>query len=324
MQHEGPWFRGTAPFKAKPTDEPLFKLVGVTTSTEGGCFDSANGYDSAVISLGLIQIIPVAGLGGLLKKIFEQVGEDQLQMVRSWEARFGIDLIAEISRLPNPNLALRLYGCSGRKGSWSGTCWERAEQLFQAVCPILALPQAQQIQLHHVSSRILTWVMPDTQKILFQELQGTGWLGALQAAVTSFSANNPMIADRHFRRYVDKEGPPQDTRSYVIGAIDAMTYGPNIAIYPARKAAIRPEIERLYGVSFGEEKTPARAAMDPSDVQRILIRLGYDLGPSGADGKFGSLSRMALAEFQRSRKLVADGILGPKTLAELAKERDES
>lgn len=48
-------------------------------------------------------------------------------------------------------------------------------------------------------------------------------------------------------------------------------------------------------------------------VQRALLRLGYDLGPTGADGVCGALTTTAILFFQRSAGLTADGICGPKT-----------
>ncbi len=42
--------------------------------------------------------------------------------------------------------------------------------------------------------------------------------------------------------------------------------------------------------------------------QRALIALGYDLGPSGADGDWGSRSGAALRRFQRGHGLVEDGM----------------
>ncbi len=52
-------------------------------------------------------------------------------------------------------------------------------------------------------------------------------------------------------------------------------------------------------------------------VQRRLLRLGYDLGPTGADGVCGALTTTAILFFQRSAGLTADGICGPKTWAAL-------
>lgn len=317
MATEGPMFRGSVPFVCPVDAPPLHKLVGVTTSTEGGCFDSANGYDGEAISLGLIQITPRAGLGVFLERVFSQLSEVEMSDLRAWEARYGVDVLEEIKKGPT-NLARSLYGCSGRKGSWTGACWAQAEGLFKAICPILALPEAQEIQLDYVASKILSWVMPATAKLLFQELHETGWLGALQGAVVSFSANNPAIADHWFRKHVEESGAPRAEEGYVLAAIDKMTYSPGIQIYPHRKKAILPALERLYGVKIPRDG--ASVLMSPVEAQRILIRLGYDLGPAGADGVFGKKSSFALREYQRMRGLDPEAGLDAKTREELAKE----
>ena len=48
-------------------------------------------------------------------------------------------------------------------------------------------------------------------------------------------------------------------------------------------------------------------------VQDILMALGYDLGRSGADGKFGTKTMEAVKKFQMEHGLDADGIVGPMT-----------
>lgn len=62
--------------------------------------------------------------------------------------------------------------------------------------------------------------------------------------------------------------------------------------------------------------------MQGSDVvycQRILQNLGYDLGKTGADSKYGKRTEEAIKAFQRERSLVDDGKVGPKTWAMLEK-----
>ncbi len=46
-------------------------------------------------------------------------------------------------------------------------------------------------------------------------------------------------------------------------------------------------------------------------MQGVLIALGYDCGPAGADGDFGGGTETALRRFQRERGLDSDGICGP-------------
>ena len=48
-------------------------------------------------------------------------------------------------------------------------------------------------------------------------------------------------------------------------------------------------------------------------MQGELIALGYDCGPDGADGKFGSNTKAAVQRFQKDHDLEEDGIAGIKT-----------
>ncbi|MBW6469351.1 MAG: peptidoglycan-binding protein [Coriobacteriia bacterium] len=53
------------------------------------------------------------------------------------------------------------------------------------------------------------------------------------------------------------------------------------------------------------------------DVQRRLLQLGYDLGPTGVDGVFFGHTRDAVIAFQREHELSEDGIVGPETWSTL-------
>lgn len=59
-----------------------------------------------------------------------------------------------------------------------------------------------------------------------------------------------------------------------------------------------------------------------AEIQQRLIDLGYDLGPSGADGDPGRFTREAVQKFQADRKVAVQwpGTVGPKTLAALFPE----
>lgn len=62
--------------------------------------------------------------------------------------------------------------------------------------------------------------------------------------------------------------------------------------------------------------------MQGSDVvhcQRILKQLGYDIGSSGVDGKYGSMTEKAVKQFQSEHGLVVDGKVGVKTWTMLEK-----
>ena len=49
------------------------------------------------------------------------------------------------------------------------------------------------------------------------------------------------------------------------------------------------------------------------ECQNDLIRLGYDLSPYGADGKFGNKTEAAVKAFQKDHGLYVDGVVGPMT-----------
>ena len=53
------------------------------------------------------------------------------------------------------------------------------------------------------------------------------------------------------------------------------------------------------------------------EMQSLLQRLEYDLGPCGVDGDFGRMTERAVKAFQQDHGLKVDGICGPKTFAAL-------
>ena len=62
-------------------------------------------------------------------------------------------------------------------------------------------------------------------------------------------------------------------------------------------------------------------------MQETLIKLGYDLGPDGADGDFGRNTYNAVRKFQEDHNLEVDGEAGPLTLKaidEALKKQDAS
>ena len=54
-----------------------------------------------------------------------------------------------------------------------------------------------------------------------------------------------------------------------------------------------------------------------TECQEDLLKLGYDLSPYGADGKYGNTTIREVKKFQTSSDLTADGICGPMTWAAL-------
>jgi len=75
------------------------------------------------------------------------------------------------------------------------------------------------------------------------------------------------------------------------------------------------------GFSLGDRVLYRRSPMlhgdDVADLQRRLAALGFDAGR--VDGIFGDRTGRALAEFQRNVGISADGICGPRSVAELVR-----
>ena len=57
------------------------------------------------------------------------------------------------------------------------------------------------------------------------------------------------------------------------------------------------------------------AGVTPIELQKALLRAGYDPGP--VDGRIGKKTRSAVKAFQRKNNLTADGVVGEKTWAAL-------
>lgn len=55
----------------------------------------------------------------------------------------------------------------------------------------------------------------------------------------------------------------------------------------------------------------------PKEIQTALKNAGFD--PGSLDGKIGPRTRQAIKDFQKSKGLVPDGVVGPKTWASLGK-----
>lgn len=55
-------------------------------------------------------------------------------------------------------------------------------------------------------------------------------------------------------------------------------------------------------------------------LQQSLINMGYNLGPRGADGKYGSATYKAIRKFQADNGLQKDGLIGPNTFSHMRRK----
>jgi hypothetical protein len=209
-------------------------------------------------------------------------------------------------------------GGSGLRGQWTKEQRTHAER----VCALLSMmwqePSFRKAQEDYTGERLLGFAMAKSKKILFPENFPTeGWDGALRAAFTSFAANLPAVADEHFRIAYEKAGDAS-IEDLTIEALREMTFGPGISIYPHRYNAIRPVLEKQFGIDlpdfakeleqFEYQNPWAELYPTVAHFQTALLELGiYDLGPSGADNKMGKLTKAAIAQFEEDHNLPVDG-----------------
>ena len=73
--------------------------------------------------------------------------------------------------------------------------------------------------------------------------------------------------------------------------------------------------QRLGGASGAGSAKAAGGSLTIREVQQALQRAGFD--PGTIDGRMGRKTREALRHFQQAQGLVADGRIGPQTIAKL-------
>ncbi len=158
-------------------------------------------------------------------------------------------------------------------------------------------------------------VTPDlAQRSASGKLEGVGpaTLAWLAAHGPSFGFWNSVKSEPWHWPYF----PGDDLPSAVLQleGSGAIRLQPAVPTDPARREAFYRELPRSGSLSKGARGAGVEA------VQWALTRAGI---PTGIDGDFGPATERSVREFQKARKLTVDGIVGPKTWAELGLMPDD-
>jgi len=352
-QYEGPFFRGVIPYSLGATYTEDQRTMAVITATEGGHYDAINMYDRCILSSGLIQWceagqFSVSDMLGAVAEMDSSALAPLTQYLTSiglsfkkndkgrWRFFFP-DARGEVDRLDEQQ-QLFLFKSNGQQGTWDDSSKEYAKGWAAAVASVFQSTIAQQAQIRYTIPRLMGFVLPQAMTTLWGTESGTptgpgDWRAAARAAYLSFAANNPTYANQSLQSYVSEAGAAQWNSDWVVGMLQALTFDPGVIIYPARYDAIRPVIEKLYGVDlpdFDQELKdwhdgnanrvpgyPPSGMHTTKEIQQALIKLGFDIGPTGADGQYGPKTKDAVMVFQKLHGLKADGIVGVNTCAAL-------
>lgn len=347
--YEGAYFIGTQPYRLPANPSENHKILAVITATEGGRADAINAYDRCIISVGLIQYCEASYyltsnlLGSiaerdpqLLKPMEPALAASNAEFKRNAKGRwrfFFKDKRGEVDT-GDEQKQLFLLNSNGLKGSWDTESTAHVKLWAASLANVLAQPEAQEVQVDYTAARIKVFAVTNAKKLLLDDpAPSTGWVGAMRAAYLSFAANLPAVAGKHLEIALQSAPGPKWSEDWCLHILKELTFGPKISIYPHRYDKIRPVLERLYGVDLpdfshelkqheSEFEAICPAGSSPKfdtaeSIQEFLIDLGYDLGPTGADGKIGPKTLDAIQTFQSTNGLQPDGIVGPRTRAKM-------
>lgn len=325
-KYEGPYYWGKMKYRLPKDNTEGDRILNTVTATEGGAYDAYNGYDKCICTSGLIQwcdrapFFLVCRLLGavaaedpaLVAPVIEHVsargytfGQTAKKAWRFWRNSDG-QVVDSLDR----QRELYLCGASGLKGGWIDPQQRQAAKEWAMACSsVWEHPEAQRVQREYTVPRLLGFAVASARRVLDLAKTNGGDVGAVfRAAYVSFAANNPRRAGEALKSVVDAQGVTWD-RDWLIAVLKAMTFKSGIAIYPHRYNKIRPVLERMYGLDLPDLASELKAWKTANgfkgfitvlDLQRALMKLGYDLGPAGADGIAGEKTRSALRGFEES------------------------
>ena len=317
-QYEGPFYRGEHRFVLPEDHQRHDRILAVTTATEGGRYDAINMYDGQVMSTTLIQLIERAYfktsqfLGHLRRygnfdEFWHFLQRQECTLQSEGSKFYFFDRGERVDTLEEQR-DLFHFSSTGERRTWDNQSKEHACEWAAAVATLLGDPVNQKLQRTYLIPKMKDYCFGVARGIVDFALmeESNPWAEAFVSSYISFAVNSPVRATKHLKIAMGGEGP-KFNKDWLIKVLKELTFGPKIAIYPHRYNAIRPVLEKLYDIDlpdFAKELDEWKAdsdmlALSAVEVQKALLSLGYDLGPYGADGKWGKKTRTAMLSFEQ-------------------------
>lgn len=348
--YSGPYFPGVQGVDLSGDLSWGFKTFLTVTKTEGGHLDAVNMYDRMIVTVGAIQWGEAGqySVSDLLGVAYEAAPEFVLEALRpgltASKAEFKknargryrfhfLDSRGEVDRIPEQQ---QLFLLNSEGMAWDNASKAHAKVWAACMANVWENSDTRRSQVEFTVPRLTGFITKEARAVLYggdAPVEDEGWPGALRAGYISFAANLPAVASKHLLRVVGASRETPWSPEWCIEILKGLTFGPQIAIYPGRYTKIRPILEDQFGIDLPDlasdldawkaqhlEPVPDQARSlglgdfdEVIEYQQELVAQGYDLGPAGADGLMGRLTKSAIVSFQRKAGLTADGIVGMKT-----------
>jgi hypothetical protein len=280
LNFEGPVFGGSKPYTLPSNPTFLEKTMAVISSTEGR-INSINMYDVCIMTVGVIQWCDRGqfSVTNMLGVVAEKLGVDYVlatlkpaldlanatfrkNVAGKW--RFALLHDGVETEVNSDALQKQLYlSCTGLKGSWTPEARIYAKTWCACMANIWDDQDACQAQVDFTMPKLMSgFVGANAHKILFSDetVENEGWPGAVRAAFLSFAINAPAWADKHIVIGSTGSDYQKWSQGWCLDVIKQLTFGPAVAIYPARYDAINSVLTTQFGVTMPKNSHELQAS----------------------------------------------------------------
>lgn len=322
--YEGPMYRGKVRFVPDLTNDTpmLFKALAAAAEAEGGHYDAVNMYDKGICSVGLIQVIESGGVMGVtdllgevmmscreahreLYPVFTLTGYSMSRIDVLGAKGAAVRFVSPSGSLVDSDAAARtmFFGAAnvGRKGSWSPSNKALAKEWAARIASVFQHQDAADVQRTFMARRLRSYIMPSAE-ILFGPDHSEGSIDnweLFRVLYLSFAVNTPSrTAECYAYALTRKRGFLDQFEAFVrrLLLINPPFY-PDRLLTTIKLLRTVPNFRLTLRVAEAVAEEHKASGITVVRTQKALVALGYDIGPSGADGVMGAKTKRALATF---------------------------